>query len=65
MCKESWCVGLGQAVAVRVEGTVSNTLKGGGAEKRGGETNILKRGGKLGQRVGALKGGELKAPYEL
>ena len=31
-------------------------LKGGGTEKRGGETDILKRG-KLGQGVGALKRG--------
>ena len=30
-------------------------LKVGGTEKRGGETKILKRGGKLGQRVGPLK----------
>ena len=33
-------------------------LKRGGTEKRGGDTKILKRGGKLGQRVGALKKGE-------
>ena len=32
---------------------------------RGGETKILKRGGKLGQEVGALKGGGLEPPYEL
>ena len=43
----------------RVEGTVSNTLKGGGREKRG-ETKILKGGrGKLGQGVG------LERLYEL
>ena len=30
-------------------------LKRGGTEKRGGETKILKRGGKLVQGVGALK----------
>ena len=29
---------------MRVGGTVSNTLKGVGTEKRGGETKILKRG---------------------
>ena len=40
---------------VRVVGTVGNTLKGGGTEKKEGETKILKRGGKLGQGVGALK----------
>ena len=38
---------------MRVEGTV---FKGVGTEKRGGETNILKRGGKLCQEVSALKG---------
>ena len=31
------------------------TLKGDATEKRGGETKILKRGGKLSQGVGALK----------
>ena len=41
---------------VSVRGTVKNTLKGGGTEKRGGEPKILKRrGDKLGQGVGALK----------
>ena len=35
---------------MKTGGTVENTLKGGGTEKRGGETNILKMGGgKLGQ----------------
>ena len=29
---------------MRVGGTVKNTLKRGGTEKRGGETKILKRG---------------------
>ena len=39
--------------------------KGGGAEKRGEETKILKRvWGKLGQGGGALKGG-LEPPYKL
>ena len=33
------------------------TLKGDATEKRGGETKILKRGGKLSQGVGALKWG--------
>ena len=42
---------------MRVGGTVSNTLKGGGTGKRGGETKILKSGSKLGQGVGALKRG--------
>ena len=37
---------------VRVGGTVWNTLKEGGIEKRGGEANIKKKGG-------------LETPYEL
>ena len=41
---------------MRVGGTVQNTLKGGGTEKRRGETKIIKSG-KLSQRVGALKRG--------
>ena len=48
-----------------VEGTVENTLKEGGTEKRGGETKILKKGGKLGQGVDALKKGELEPPCKL
>ena len=53
---------------MRVGGTVQNTLEGGGTEKRGGETKILKRrGGKLSQGVGALKrdGGGLEPPYKI
>ena len=45
MRKEDWCVGLGQARVAWGEGTVWNTLKGCGKEKRGEETKILKRGG--------------------
>ena len=37
-------------------GAVGNTLKGGGTEKRGGETEILKRG-QAGSRGGCLKKG--------
>ena len=37
---------------------------GGGTEKRGGDKKILKRGDKLGQGVGAWKGG-FEPPYEL
>ena len=37
-------VGLGQKGGARVGGTVSNILKGGGTEKRGRETKILKGG---------------------
>ena len=50
---------------MRVGGTVSNTLKGDGTERRGGKTKILKRGSKLGKGVGALKRGKLEPPYEL
>ena len=58
MCKEGWCVGLGQeGVAWGWGGTVWNTLKESGTEKRGGETKILKMEGKLGQVVGVLKRG--------
>ena len=42
---------------MRAGGTVLNTFKAGGTEKRGGETKILKREGKLGQGVVALKSG--------
>ena len=43
---------------MRVGGTVYNNLKGGGGtEKRGEKTQILKRAGKLNQGVGALKKG--------
>ena len=37
-------------------------LKSGGTEKRGGETKIFKKGGKLGQGVGALKRGVAGTP---
>ena len=37
-----------------------------GVEQKRGDTKTLKRGGKLGQGVGALKrGGGLESPYEL
>ena len=50
---------------VRVGGTVYNNLKGGGGtEKRGEKTQILKRAGKLNQGVGALKKGGWN-PYQL
>ena len=45
-------------------GTCLEYLKGGGTEKRPGETKILKREDKLGQGMGALKMG-LEPPYEL
>ena len=41
MCKEGWCVRLGQE-GVAWGGELWNTLEGGGTEKRGGETKILK-----------------------
>ena len=50
---------------MRVGGNCQNTLKGGGTEKREGGTKILKKGGKLGQGVGALKRGRVDPPYEL
>ena len=58
MWKEGWCVGLGQEGVHEGGGTVWNTLRGGGIEKRGGETKILKRASKLGLGVGALKRGD-------
>ena len=62
MCKGGLLVWLGQEGRVRVGETVWNTWKGGGAEKRGGETKIFK-GGKLVQGVGALKRGA-QAPLQ-
>ena len=44
---------------MRVGESIKNTLKGGGRERGGGETKILKSGSKLGQGVVALKGGNL------
>ena len=38
-----------------MRGTVSNTQKGGGTEKRGRERKILKRSGQAGSRGGCLK----------
>ena len=48
MYKEGWCVGLGQeGVVWWWVGTVWNTLKAGGTEKRGGEGNKdFKKGGR-------------------
>ena len=40
---------------MRVGGTLENTLKGSGIEKRGEETKILEKVGKLDQGVSALK----------
>ena len=40
MCKEGWCVRLGQEGLCEGGGTVLNTLKGGGTEKKGEETKI-------------------------
>ena len=60
MCREGWCVGLrqegvawGWGGCVRVRGTVRNTLKGSGTEKRGGETDF-KKGGQALLRGGCL-----------
>ena len=72
MCKEGWCVGLGQdRVAWGWGGAVWNTLKGGGTEKKGKGNKDFKKqggggGGKLGQGVTVLKRrGGLEPPYEL
>ena len=54
-----------RAEGVGWSGTVWNTLKGGGAEKKGEETKVFKRRwGKLGQGVGALKGSGTGNPLE-
>ena len=66
MCKEGWCVGLGQEeVAWGWGGTVWNTLKEGGSEKAEGEIKILKRRGQAGSRTGCLKKGGLEPPHDL
>ena len=49
-------------------GNCLNTLKGGETKQRGGDTKIIKRRGKLGQGVAALKrwrGEGLEPPYKL
>ena len=48
---------------MRVGLTVLNSLKGGGTEKRGGETKILKRG-QTGSRDGCLKNGGAGTPLQ-
>ena len=40
-----------------VEKTGYNVVKGSGMEKKGWETQILKRAGMMGKRAGALKNG--------
>ena len=42
---------------VRVGGTVCNTLKEGGTEKRGAEAKILKKKGQAGSRDACFKKG--------
>ena len=64
MCKEGWCVELGQE-GVSWGGTVWNTLKRGGTEKTGEETKILKGGGQAGSRGGCIKKKGLESPYKL
>ena len=50
---------------VKVEGNCLNSLKGGGKEKRGGETKILKWVGvRLGQGVGVLKKRGAETPLQ-
>ena len=58
MCKEGWCVRLGQeegTVYWRVSGTVRNTLKWGGIKKRGRKKFFLKKRGQGGSGSGCLK----------
>ena len=55
--KEGWLVELGQEGLCEGVGSCVKYLKRGWNKKRGGETKILKRADKLGQGVGALKGG--------
>ena len=59
MWKEGWCVGLEQegVVCTMMGGTTWNTLKRGGIEKRGEETKIKKKRGKLGQGEVSLQEG--------
>ena len=45
----------GEVVCIRVGGTLWNTVKGCGIEKRGGETKILKCGGQAESRGGFFK----------
>ena len=47
-------------------GTVWNTWKKGGTEKKGGETQILKSGGQAVSRGGCLKGmgGGARTPFQ-
>ena len=64
MCKEGWCVRLAQERVVCDWGQLSGIpYKGVEQKKREGKQDF-KKGGKLGQGVGALKGG-LETPYEL
>ena len=67
MCKEGWCVGLGQVgVTWGWRGDCLKYLKRGCNRKEGrGKKDFKKGWGKLGQGVGALKRGGLEPPYEL
>ena len=46
-------------------GTVWNTLKGGGTERRERETKKLKSGGQAGSRGGAIKKGKGLNPLKI
>ena len=57
MCEEVWLGWIRRVVCARLEGTVWNTLKGGGGwNKKEGKGN--RNFGMLGHRVGALKRGD-------
>ena len=57
--------GLGQKGVVRVGGTVQNTLKGGGTEKRGGGNKDLKKGASWGGEKGGGGAGTLLRTMDL
>ena len=66
MCKDGWCVKLGQDVVREGVGNCLKYLRRGWKGKEGRENiDFKKGGGKLDQWVGALKKGGLEPPYEL
>ena len=61
MCKEGWCVGLGQKGVALLWGNCLKYLKRGCNRKWVRENKTFKNRGKL----GALKRGGLEPPYKL